>query len=206
MMIITKIEPLTSKKCRIELNGETSFALYKGEVSRFHLKEGEELTEEQQDKIKNEVLKKRAKLRAMHLLNQSDKTEGELRARLKKDLYPEDVLEEAIAYVKKFGYIDDERYAAHFIEVRKDTRSRREILMLLKRKNISSDIIERQMEQYYETGDGDQEAILKILQKKRFFENIEDPVKVQKIYGYLARKGFRYEDIRQVVQNNIGNA
>ena len=52
-MIITKIEPLTLKKCRIELDGETSFALYKGEVSRFHLKEGEELTEEQQKKIKN---------------------------------------------------------------------------------------------------------------------------------------------------------
>ncbi len=77
-MIITKIEPLTLKKCRIELDGETSFALYKGEVSRFHVKEGEELTEEQQEKIKNEILRKRAKLRAMHLLNLSDKTEGEL--------------------------------------------------------------------------------------------------------------------------------
>ena len=98
-MIITKIEPLTLKKCRIELDGETSFALYKGEVSRFHLKEGEELTEEQQEKIKNEILRKRAKLRAMHLLNLSDKTEGELRNRLKKDLYPEDVIEEAITYV-----------------------------------------------------------------------------------------------------------
>ena len=32
----------------------------------------------------------------MHLLNLSDKTEGELRNRLKKDLYPEEVIEEAI--------------------------------------------------------------------------------------------------------------
>ena len=205
-MIITKIEPLTSKKCRIELDGETSFALYKGEVSRFHLKEGEELTEEQQEKIKNEILRKRAKLRAMHLLNLSDKTEGELRNRLKKDLYPEDVIEEAITYVKKFGYIDDERYALHFIEVRKESKSRREILMLLRQKTLSAEKIEWAMEQSYGETGGDQEAILKILQKKRFFENIEDPVKVQKIYGYLARKGFRYEDIRQVVQNNIGNA
>ena len=164
------------------------------------------MTEEQQKKIKNEILRKRAKLRAMHLLNLSDKTEGELRNRLKKDLYPEDVIEEAITYVKKFGYIDDERYALHFIEVRKESKSRREILMLLRQKNLSAEKIEWAMEQSYGETGGDQEAILKILQKKRFFENIEDPVKVQKIYGYLARKGFRYEDIRQVVQNNIGNA
>ena len=78
--------------------------------------------------------------------------------------------------------------------------------MLLRQKNLSAEKIGWAMEQSYGETGGDQEAILKILQKKRFFENIEDPVKVQKIYGYLARKGFRYEDIRQVVQNNIGNA
>ena len=85
---------------------------------------------------------------------------------------PEEVIEEAITYVKKFGYIDDERYALHFIEVRKESKSRREILMLLRQKNLSAEKIEWAMEQSYGETGGDQEAILKILQKKRFFEKM----------------------------------
>ena len=51
-MIITKIEPLTSKKCRIELDGETCFcSVQGGSLSFSDLKEGEELTEERQEKI-----------------------------------------------------------------------------------------------------------------------------------------------------------
>ena len=56
----------------------------------------------------------------------------------------------------------------------KESKSRREILMLLRQKNLSAEKIEWAMEQSYGETGGDQEAILKILQKKRFFENIEE--------------------------------
>ena len=59
-------------------------------------------------------------------------------------------------------------------------------------------------EAYEETGE--QEAILKLLKKKKFEEKLEDPRELQKLYAYLARKGFRYEDIRRVVQNYDVNA
>ena len=49
-----------------------------------------------------EILEKRAKLRALHLLERMDRTEAELRSKLKLDMYPEDIIETVIQYEKGF--------------------------------------------------------------------------------------------------------
>ena len=55
------------------------------------------------------------------------------------------------------------------------------------------------MEEMYEEH-SDQEAIRELLRKNTGTLPVTDPKEKQKIYGYLVRKGFRYEDIRQVIQ------
>ncbi len=62
---------------------------------------------------------KRAKLRAMHLLTAMARTESGLREKLRQGMYTEDVVDQAIAYVKSFGYIDDYKYAEQFVQSRK---------------------------------------------------------------------------------------
>ena len=172
--------------------------VYKGELSRFHLKEECELTEDTYAKIK-EVLLKRAKLRAMHLLNDMARTESRLRDKLKLGGYPSEITEAAIAYVKSFGYINDDAYIRNFIDSRKDKKSRREIYALLRQKGVDMNRAEEIMEEMYEEH-SDQEAIRELLRKKHWDFACTDPKEKQKIYGYLVRKGFRYEDIRQVIQ------
>ena len=48
---------------------------------------------------------------------------------------------------------------------------------------------------------GEEEAIRKILRKKKFDPNKAEEAQMQKIYGYLGRKVFRYDTVRQVIQN-----
>ena len=61
------------------------------------------------------------------------------------------------------------------------------------------------MEECYEEQD-ESEAVSALLRKKRFDpENATDKDR-QKMYGYLARKGFSYEQIRQVIQVSDQNA
>lgn len=198
-MIVTSVRAITAKKYRVELDGQFVFALYKGELSRFSIREGETLSEETFDRIKSEVLLKRAKMRALHLLEAMGRTEAMLRARLKEDLYPDEIAEQAVGYVKSFGYINDGRYALDFISSRKASKSRREIRALLSGKGIAPDTLEEAFEEAY-AGEGDRPAILAILKKKKFDAVMDDPGKKQKILGYLARKGFRYEDIRSAVR------
>jgi len=204
-MNVTKVEAVTKTKWKVELDGQFAFVLYKGELSRFSIQEGSELPEDEYYQIKKDVVLKRAKLRAMHLLTDMARTEAGLREKLKQGMYPEDVVEDAIAYVKSFGYLDDYQYAENFIESRRNSKSKKEIYALLCEKGVPQEKIDLAMEHCYDQG-GEQGAIRQIIRKKHVDITHLSGQELQKIYGYLARKGFRYEDIRQVIQNYDENA
>lgn len=204
-MIVTRIEAVTKTKFQVYIDEKFAFVLYKGELSRYRIVAEQEITEELYHKIKKEVILKRAKLRALHLLNDMDRTESQLRTKLRQSMYPEDVIDQATEYVRSFGYIGDSAYARRYIESRQQSKSRKEIYADLCRKGVAKEEIEAVMEECYEST-GEMEAVRTLLRKKRFDpENATDAEK-QKIYGYLARKGFAYETIRQVIQVSDWNA
>lgn len=197
-MYVTKIEPVTKTKYKVFLDEEFAFVLYKGELSRFHIKEDVELEQAVFEKIKTEVILKRVKLRAMHLLTDMDRTEQQLRTKLRQGLYTEDVIEQAVQYVKSFGYIGDCDYAKRFVRSKQGAKSRKEIYAALCQKGIPRETIEQAMEECCEEN-GEREAIRRILEKKRFCPEEADEATKAKIMNYLMRKGFRYEDILGVL-------
>ena len=204
-MIVTRVEPCGKTRYRIYLNGESAFVLYKGEMKKLGIREGESLSSDILETIYTDILYRRARLRSMHLLEDMARTEAGLREKLRQGEYPEAVTEKAVAYVRSFGYLDDVRYAENFILSRRDSKSRREMEALLRKKGVSGTDIEQAFSNCY-TEEGEAEAVRKILRKKRFDPDSADRAELQKIYGYLARKGFRYEIIRQVIQNPVEDA
>ena len=204
-MKVTKIESVTKTKFKVYVDDQFAFVLYKGELSRYRIVAEQEITREIFQKIKEEVILKRAKLRALHLLNDMDRTESQLRTKLKQCLYPEDIVEQAIAYVKSFGYIGDASYARRYITSRQKSKSKKEIYAELCRKGVARDEIDAAMEECYEDID-ETAAIKEILRKKRFDIQKATDLEKQKLYGYLARKGFSYDGIRQVIQVSDWNA
>lgn len=204
-MTVTKIEPVTKTRYKVYVDGQFAFVLYKGELSRYHIAEDSELEEKTYQSIRKEIILKRAKLRAMHLLNDMGRTESQLRTKLLRNDYPSDIVEEAIAYVKSFGYINDAEYARNFIENRKEKKSKKEIYAALCQKGLPKDLIETALEERY-ADDDSIAAIEAIVRKKKFDPKSTDYREMQKMMGYLVRKGFRYDDIRQVIQVSEWNA
>ena len=204
-MKVTKLESVTKTKYKVYLDEQFAFVLYKGELSRYKVQEEAELSQEIVELIKTEVLIKRAKLRAMHLLNYMDRTEQQLRDRLKRDLYPEDIVELAVQYVKSFGYIGDYGYAKRYVELKQTSRSREEIRAGLIQKGVAKETIQSVLEEYFDE-QSDLKAIQNILEKKRFAVNTATDAEKQKMIEYLLRKGFRYGDISQVIQVSFWNA
>lgn len=204
-MTVTQIEAVTKTKYKVYLDGQFAFVLYKGELSRYHIAVGAELSELVYQQILKEVLLKRAKLRAMHLLNSMGRTENQLRDKLKQSLYPEEVVEAAMNYVKSFGYVNDAEYARSFIDSRKDRKSKRELYMQLGQKGIAKDTLDQIFEEYYDVEDS-REAIEAIMRKRRYDPEKATNVETQKIRGYLMRKGFAYDDIRKVLHVSEWNA
>ena len=197
-MEITKIQALTKQKYRIFLDGESAFAVYKGELSRYHLEEGAVLPPEVYEELVNRVLKKRATLRAMHILERTDKTEAQLRRKLEESEYPKEAVESAIAYVTSYGYLDDRRYAEHYIEWKKQGKGKARLKMELVQKGISREIIEEVLEStdFGET----REMIRQIILKKRKTDIPMNEKEKQRIYGFLMRKGFSSSDILAVMR------
>ena len=90
----------------------------------------------------------------MHLLNDMARTESQLKDKLKLGGYPSEITEATIAYVKSFGYINDDAYIRNFIDSRKDKKSRREIYALLRQKGVDMNQAEEIMEEMYEEQSG----------------------------------------------------
>lgn len=198
-MTVTKIEAVTKTRYKVYVDEQFAFVLYKGELSRYKVAVGEEITPEIYDEILEEVVVKRAKLRALHLLNSMGRTEMQLRKKLKESDYTEDIVEEAIKYVKSFGYVNDTEYARSFILNRKDKKSKKELYMLLTQKGLPTEVLDEVFEEVYDD-ESSKEAICKILKKKNFDPETADRIQTQKMLAYLTRKGFSYDDIRQVLQ------
>jgi len=196
-MIITSIEPWKKNKFKIYIDGQFALFLTKEELSRYCLQEEQTINKELRDELE-QLVSKRAIMRAMQLLEIMNRTEAEMRIKLKKSFYPDIAIEAAVAYVKSYRYINDGDYAKNYIQGRLGSKSKREIYEKLVIKGIAKSVIEEAMEEFDQ--ESEQEAIRSILKKRHFHAESATVEERRKLYGYLARKGFHYEDIRQVLQ------
>lgn len=92
------------------------------------------------------------------------------------------------------GYIDDEKFARWWVEnrnLRKGT-SRRKLQAELQAKGVASAVIAAMLE---DSSRNDENELAKIIAKKR----VKYPDE-QKLIAYLARQGFRYDDIKSALQ------
>lgn len=197
-MIVTDICPHTKNKYRIFLDEEFAFVLYKGELRRYGIEKGEEVSEETYQELINEVLLKRAKTRAMYLLKSMDRTKQQLEEKLRQNGYPKEVICQAVSYVESYHYIDDTQYTSRYIEAKKSTKSTRQIQMELVRKGISKEQIE---EAYAEKEIDEIPLIRKLIEKKRIDLNTATREELAKLYQYLMRKGFKYDDIQEALRS-----
>lgn len=201
-MTVTGITEVTKSRCRIEIDQEFAFVLYKGELRQYRIQLGEELTQEAYRTIMKELLPGRARLRSMNLLKSREYTTEQLREKLRQGMYPEEVIEDALAYVSSFHYVDDLRYAGDYIQMHEQSRSRRRMEQDLLRKGISSAVIEQAFAHWQEQGgeQDEQAMIAELLHKRGFCAETADYKEWQRTAAYLQRKGFSCEQISRVMR------
>lgn len=200
--IVTQIEELDKKRSKIYINHQFSFVLYKGEIRQYKLKTEERMEDSIYQVITRELLPKRAKKRCLNLLQKKSYTEYKLREKLAEGLYPQEIVDEAIDYVKFFHYVDDYEYACQYIFYHKNNESKRKIEEKLSRRGITKEILERAFWDSYEE-DEQQEIELqqakKLLEKKKYNAEAMDWKEKQRIYAFLGRKGFNMEIIKKAM-------
>lgn len=84
---------------------------------------------------------KQALNKALVFINYKDRTCHEVREKLSKEDYQEDIIEEVIGFLCNDGFLNDRRYAEYYVVCYENRRSRYRIKTELRSKGISDDII-----------------------------------------------------------------
>ena len=191
-MIVTSIEQHTKTKVKVCLDNRTDFQLYKREIDKYGITEGEELSN--YDEILSEVLIPRAKKRAMHLLEKMDRTKADIRSKLRRNGYPDEAINAAIEYIESYNYLNDERYAYMYVRNYCNSRSRNRIMQDLYRKGVDKDTINDAIESEYTV---DEEDLIRMYIIKRGYDVDNASMKDRdKMFRFLISKGFPLDEIQ----------
>lgn len=197
-MFIESIEKVNKYKFRITTD-KSVFYTYQSDIRRYGIKENIEFPEERYEAFVKETLMPRARKKALDILSRADCSEADLKRKLSLKDYPTEVVEDALNYVKKFNYINDERYAENYLNYRGKSKSKRQLKMELISKGIDGSIIENLMMDER----SDEEALYNLLKKKIKNPEEMDDEKIRKIYAYLYRRGFSSEIINSGLRDYL---
>ncbi len=193
-MTVSSLEPLDRKKCKVFLDGDFAFVLYRGELDRFHIEAGAELPEELLPEIRR-LLAERAREQMLYYLGPAPRTEAEVRRKLRENLYPEETAEETACWLRRNGLLDDEAYIRNFMEIYGSRRSRAQMERFLVRKGLSLSLI-REAASSVET-EKPENLIAYFIEKRHFDARCADDREKRRMLAYLQRRGFRTEEIRR---------
>jgi regulatory protein len=129
---------------------------------------------------------------ALRYVAMRSRTEWELSFYLQRKSASPPLIEQILNKLSMIGLLDDQKFAEAFVHDRQLLRptSRRKIIAELRKKRVSSEVIERVLgaEQLNE-----QAALEHVVTQKRRQTKYQDD---QKLMQYLARQGFSYDDIK----------
>lgn len=206
-MQITRIEELAQKKRRVYIDDSYAFMLYDKDIAIYSLREGQEISDLLYNKIIKDTVLRRARQKAIAVLERSDRTEAEIRRKLKEGMYTETIIDSVITYLVSLHYLDDLRYAENYVRTRASQTSARELSNKLLQKGVSKDTIalaiasvEEELSFSSQSSGEDalsreQSAAVLALRKKLNGRTSIDYQTRQKLIAYMLRKGYRMNDI-----------
>ncbi len=204
-MTVTRVEAISKSRSRVFLDEQFAFVLYKGELRKYQVEEGKEVSDEILEELRTQVLPRRAKLRAMNLLKNRQYTEKQLMDKLMQGGCGEETARQAVEYVKSYHYVDDRRYACEYIACRMGKHSLKEIEQKLMLKGIDRELYQAALEELEENGmvSDEETAIRHLLEKKHCTGSVLDQKEKRRIYAYFYRKGFSVELVRRVMEDSF---
>jgi regulatory protein len=142
--------------------------------------------------------------RAGRLLSHRPRSEAELRATLQRAGTSPEAVEAALERLKGIGQINDDLFAAAWLENRAAFRPRSALALRaeLQRKGVARDVIDRALAAFSE----DEAALAAARRAARRWRAESDTVWRQRLYGYLLRRGFGHETISAAVRRVAAEA
>lgn len=144
----------------------------------------------------------------IHLLKFRGRSEKEIRDHLQSKKAPLEIIEKIITYCKDLKFIDDEKFAVDWVRSRLTYRlkSKKIIKLELIKKGIEPEIIEKVLGDSgkNENANTDLDLAKKLVQHRLSrYINLPRQEIYQKLGGFLSRRGFDWETIKQAIDSEL---
>ena len=140
---------------------------------------------------------------ALRLLTARSYTVRDLRRKLVQREYSPDDVQATIERLERSGLLDDASYAERFARGKlvNEHASRRRVAQLLARKGIAQDVVADAIARVVETEDVDAAAAIEKVARKKMqtLTGLDSRVARQRLFAFLARRGYDLEDIKRTV-------
>ncbi len=190
-----KVQKHHPNRVNVYLDNEFSFGLSR--ITAAWLQIGQELSRSKIAKLQAEDQREVAYMQALHFLDYRPRSRAELRKNLEKHAIPTDVINDVFKRWERSGLVNDERFAQDWVENRSEfrPRSRRALAYELHQRGLDDSSIEKALEGLNEEALAYQAAA----KQARRFEGMQLRDFNNKLGSFLARRGFSYEVIKDVV-------
>lgn len=168
------------------------------------IKKGDEVSRETLKRLVFLEEKKKSLSKAYKLLEYRDRSINEMRDRLKRNGYDDQVVDVTITELKDLGYLNDRKFARMWTSERtRNGFGQRKIESELKEKGISKEVIEETLKVLGDEVE-EEEKVRKLVEKRLPLYRGDNPPKAyRKLSQYLIRKGFTPSTVNEVTRTMI---
>ena len=188
------VQKRNKERVNVYLDGEFAFGLAMIEALKLH--KGQKLSDEDIARLKALDEIEKAHERALNYLSYRPRSVDEVRRNL-LEKYPETAVEAVIERLERAGLLNDQEFARFWVENRDrfKPRSERALRYELRQKGISDADIDLALEAL----DEEDAARRAAEDRARRYRNADEETFRKRMSDFLARRGFSYGIIRDVV-------
>jgi len=207
IMTITKIEKQKKNKDRwnVFIDGAFACGVNSDTLLKFQLKSGDEIDENKLKEIRDFDEYLYSKKIAFDFLSYRIRSEKELKDKLKGKDISHTSIERTIEHLKELKLINDEEFARQLISEKLASKPVGKAVLRQKliQKGISFKLSDEILKEYF-SEDNEKEFVISNFDKYfRRVEGLDRQQKRKKMFDYLARKGFDFDIIKQVINEKI---
>jgi regulatory protein len=200
---ITGIEPQKKNKHRrsIYLDGAYAFGLDEEIVVKFHLHEGDEITQEGIDSLRSAEERAVGKKQALRLISYRARSTNEVRQRLIQKRISEDAADHVIEDLLRVGLLDDRAFASSYVHTRMIQKPISKSLLIkeLVSKGIEAGPAKTTVDREY--GELSEAQVAAHLIRKRLRPGKKDARERKRLSDFLLRRGFEWHVIDEALQD-----
>lgn len=138
--------------------------------------------------------------RAIKYLSYRNRSEKETRDHLLKKKIPEDLINPIIKLLREHKFLDDRKFAEWWIEQRQEFKGKSK--MIIKSELFQKGVDKLLIEELLDNNQGDLKTATLIYKKNKYkFDRIDGEERKNKIANFLRLKGYNWDIIEKILQN-----